>query len=222
MKENFLLKKSLINVVNELSEEESGRLFKGILNYVNTGENNLVGYLKIIFIPIKEEIDKNEIQYTKICEKRKNAINKRWEKEKIQEDTNVYKCIQMGSDTHNHIHNHKSNKKDNRVVGEEEKEEKKKFGEFVAMTNAEYEKLVSTHGEKFTNKCIETLDNYKGSSGKKYKSDYRAILTWVIDKVKQQTKERIAPKPEWYGKEIKEEPATEAEYEEFLKKLGGE
>ena len=29
--------------------------------------------------------------------------------------------------------------------------------------------------------------NYKGSSGKKYKSDYRAILTWVIDKVKQDT-----------------------------------
>ena len=28
------------------------------------------------------------------------------------------------------------------------------------------------------------LTTINGSSGKKYKSDYRAILTWVVDKVK--------------------------------------
>lgn len=58
------------------------------------------------------------------------------------------------------------------------------------MTNAEYEKLVSTYGEDFTNQCITILDNYKGSSGKKYKSDYRAILNWVIDRVKQQNNKK--------------------------------
>ena len=55
------------------------------------------------------------------------------------------------------------------------------------MTNAEYEKLVSTYGKDFADQCITSLDNYKGSSGKKYKSDYRAILSWVVDKVKQKT-----------------------------------
>lgn len=29
---------------------------------------------------------------------------------------------------------------------------------------------------------IELLDNYKGANGRKYKNDYRAILSWVIDK----------------------------------------
>ena len=29
---------------------------------------------------------------------------------------------------------------------------------------------------------IEILDNYKGAKGKRYKSDYRAILTWVVDR----------------------------------------
>ena len=53
------------------------------------------------------------------------------------------------------------------------------------MTNAEYEKLVSTYGKDFADQCITVLDNYKGSSGKNYKSDYRAILNWVIDKVKE-------------------------------------
>ena len=60
------------------------------------------------------------------------------------------------------------------------------FAEFVDMTNAEYEKLVSTHGKEFADQCIEELDNYKGANGKKYASDYRAILNWVVDKVKQE------------------------------------
>lgn len=230
MKENFLLKKSLINIVNELSDEDSGKLFKGILDYANTGVHDLTGYLKIIFIPIKEEIDKNEEHYTKTCEKRKNAINKRWGKEKLQEDTNVHKCIeentneyksiQMGSDTHNHNHNnnHKSNKRVNRVIGEEEREEKKQFGEFVTMTNVEYEKLVSTYGEKFTKSCIEILDNYKGSSGKKYKSDYRAILSWVVDKVQNNKPKN---KPMWIEKEVAEDTATDEEIEKLMKQLGG-
>ena len=34
-----------------------------------------------------------------------------------------------------------------------------------------------------TDELIRVLDNYKGSSGKKYKSDYRAILTWTVERV---------------------------------------
>ena len=35
---------------------------------------------------------------------------------------------------------------------------------------------------KATKRMIEILDNYKGAKGKRYKSDYRAILTWVVDR----------------------------------------
>lgn len=84
------------------------------------------------------------------------------------------------------------NKTDNIITplispqGETPVEDKKiHFAEFVAMTNAEHEKLCSTYGKEFTDQCIEVLDNYKGSKGKKYKNDYRAILSWVVDRVKQ-------------------------------------
>lgn len=60
---------------------------------------------------------------------------------------------------------------------------KQKYGEFVTLLPEEYEKLCSDYGERMTNVLIETLDNYKGAHGKRYKSDYRAILTWVVDKV---------------------------------------
>ena len=63
------------------------------------------------------------------------------------------------------------------------------------MTNTEYEKLVSTYGKDVSDQCITVLDNYKGSNGKKYKSDYRAILNWVVDKVKQE--QAKAPKKQY-------------------------
>jgi len=61
-----------------------------------------------------------------------------------------------------------------------------KFAEFVSMTNDEYEKLLATYGKEMTAKLIEILDNYKGATGKKYKSDYRAILSWVVEKVRKE------------------------------------
>lgn len=80
--------------------------------------------------------------------------------------------------------------KNNRKRGSKGKREEEKihFAEFVSMTNAEYDKLVGTYSKDFADQCITALDNYKGANGKTYKSDYRAILNWVIDKVKQKNK----------------------------------
>ena len=63
--------------------------------------------------------------------------------------------------------------------------DKIKFAEFVHMKQSEYDTLVEKYGKAATDKCIEVLDNYKGANKKKYDSDYRAILSWVIDKVKE-------------------------------------
>lgn len=65
-----------------------------------------------------------------------------------------------------------------------------KYAEFVSMTEEEYGKLVSEHGEEKTKRAIEVLDNYKGSKGKTYKSDYRAILSWVIERVNEEFSKR--------------------------------
>lgn len=66
---------------------------------------------------------------------------------------------------------------------EKQAEKKIKYAEFVSLTNDEYSSLVAKLGnEDGVKRCIEILDNYKGANGKKYKSDYRAILNWVIDR----------------------------------------
>lgn len=57
----------------------------------------------------------------------------------------------------------KENKINESKVNKKEQEEKTHFAEFVSMTNAEYEKLVSTYDKDFADQCIRILDNYKRS-----------------------------------------------------------
>ena len=62
------------------------------------------------------------------------------------------------------------------------KAKKYKYADCVTLTRDEYAKLCESFGEDAAKRMIEILDNYKGSKGKKYKSDYKAILNWVVDR----------------------------------------
>lgn len=62
----------------------------------------------------------------------------------------------------------------------EEKSSKIEYSPFVFMTEDEYNKLITKYGESQVKLLIEELNNYKGEKGKKYKSDYHAILKWVV------------------------------------------
>ncbi|UTI41090.1 helix-turn-helix domain-containing protein [Niallia sp. RD1] len=59
------------------------------------------------------------------------------------------------------------------------KPKKINLSEYVSMTQEEYEKLIEQFGEVNANERIETLNLYKGSTGKKYKNDYLTILNWA-------------------------------------------
>lgn len=54
------------------------------------------------------------------------------------------------------------------------------------MTEEEYQKLLKKYGEPMVKRMVEVLDNYKGSKGKTYKDDYRAILNWVVGRVEEE------------------------------------
>jgi hypothetical protein len=61
------------------------------------------------------------------------------------------------------------------------------------MTQEEYDKLLEAHGQDKLNRIIETLDNYKGANNKKYASDYRAILNWVVKRVEEDSVRQSQP-----------------------------
>ena len=56
--------------------------------------------------------------------------------------------------------------------------EKERFLNFVFLTKEEYQKLVGQFGTEKTVEKIATLNDYIGSSGRRYKSHYFTILNW--------------------------------------------
>lgn len=154
----------------------------------------------------KSLLKRMEVKEKKSAVAREKA-QKRW-------NSNAVEMQQQCSSNANKVKKSKTNKnkekenKENKI--KKEQEEKIHFADFVSMTNVEYEKLVNTHGKRFADQCIEVLDNYKGSKGKTYVSDYRAILSWVVDKVKEINFKQQATKGGIYDfKELMEEAIDE-------------
>ena len=74
-----------------------------------------------------------------------------------------------------------------------EKERKVNYAEFVKLTETEYKNLVEKYTETVTKEMIQILDNYKGSQGKQYDSDYRVILSWVVKRYNEDLAKQMLP-----------------------------
>lgn len=81
--------------LDELTDEQVAKLFRGMVNYFNTGKApKFTGVLKLAFIPIRQQMDRDVDKYEKKCQKNKENIQAYWDKVKGEkEDTNVYERI---------------------------------------------------------------------------------------------------------------------------------
>ena len=84
------------------------------------------------------------------------------------------------------------------------------YAESVTLTEQEYNYLIKKYGNTNTKRFIEKLSNYKGSTGKKYKSDYKAILNWVVGVVNKDKK---------IVEEVKEHDNLKDQTDKFLSKV---
>ncbi len=66
------------------------------------------------------------------------------------------------------------------------KPQKHHYAPDVLLTDEEYGKLVAEYGTDGATWMIQKLDDYKAARGMTYKSDYRAILNWVVREYKKQ------------------------------------
>ena len=92
-RKSFMLYLDAIEQWDMLTDEQAGVLIKALLRYSKTGERleTSDGMLKMAFSFITAQIDRDGEKWEKTCEKRRDAINKRWNNTK---DTNVYNSIQ--------------------------------------------------------------------------------------------------------------------------------
>lgn len=75
-KNSFILHIDSLDILSELTDEQAGLLFKAISQYQKTGETNLDGIMKALFIPFKNQFDRDSEKYKKICERNKsNGLN---------------------------------------------------------------------------------------------------------------------------------------------------
>ena len=175
-KNKILVYKDWISTFESLSDEEAGKLIKHFFRYINDQNPESPDRLtSLLFEPIKQTLKRDLKAYEAICLKNKDNVNERWNKK----NTTVYDRIR--NDT-----KHTDNDSDN-----DRKKKKIKYADFVSMTPEEYDKLVQKHGSDNTTVLIDILNSYKGSNGKKYKSDYLAILNWVVDRAKKDGKIRM-------------------------------
>lgn len=115
----FLLYAEAAPQIDLLSDEEAGQLFKALFHYVADGEelvtNNRV--LAMTFAVFKAQIDRGATKYEEVCQKRREAANKKWEmyraneSNSMQMDANGCTCIQVDTNASNNNPKPKPNPK---------------------------------------------------------------------------------------------------------------
>jgi hypothetical protein len=115
-KKSFILYAELINVVEKLSNEQAGILFKHVLRYVN--DQNPVApdqFTEVIFEPIRLMLKRDLVKYENIREKNKDNAKKRWDAvafDRIQSDT--YDAVNVNVNDNDIVNTENINRIDDR------------------------------------------------------------------------------------------------------------
>ena len=87
-------------ILDRLTDEEAGRLLKGMVRYFNHGtEPDFDGVLEFVWIPIRQQMDANAEKYEKKCQKNRESIQQYWDK--VKSNTNEYERIRTNTNATN-------------------------------------------------------------------------------------------------------------------------
>ena len=76
----FIVYGDIKAVIDELDDGQVAQLFRGMVEYfINGREPKFSGILKFVFIPIKQQMDRDADKYVQKCEKMRENANKRWQ-----------------------------------------------------------------------------------------------------------------------------------------------
>lgn len=160
-KKSFIMFLDRKEEINMLTDEQSGKLFKAIFEYVDSGAEPDFSELAlaILFSIFKSQIDANTEKYAKVCERRSENQKKRWEKQREMQhgtkDTNVYNDIQQYTKSTETVTETENNKEE--TVAEQEPETKpaKKKQDFSAEFDEVWNLYPKKQGKKQAGKAYE-------------------------------------------------------------------
>ena len=106
----FVVYGDIEETLDELTDEQVAKLFRGMVKYFKTGKDpKFTGVLKFVFIPVKQQMDRDAEKYDRRCEKNRENVKKRYER--IQSNTNVYDGIRTYTNATNTNTNKDTNTK---------------------------------------------------------------------------------------------------------------
>ena len=92
----FIVYGDIEDVIKELSDDQVAQLFRGMVNYFIYGKDpKFSGVLKFVFIPIKQQMDRDAEKYVKKCEKMRANANKRWNDAKACNGMQINEDMQL-------------------------------------------------------------------------------------------------------------------------------
>lgn len=182
-RKSFILHIDSLGILNELTDEQAGQLFKLIYEYHNPNkpkQTQITQLVNLAFYPFKSQFERDNHTYNNVCERNKNngLLGGR------PKNKNPNKPKKADSDN--------KNKNDNKNDNDNKSDIKKiNIRPFVSISQSELDKLYSEYLEHEVNWMLDKLNDYKASVGKTYKSDYGAINNWVKKAFEKEKKEFI-------------------------------
>lgn len=80
MRKSFIIHNDSLSILDDLSDEQAGQLFKAIRAYQLGDEINMSPIIKIAFSPFKNQFVRDNEKYEKLCEKNKLIAQNRHKK----------------------------------------------------------------------------------------------------------------------------------------------
>lgn len=193
-KKSFVFYASWMDAINELPKDMQLESLRAIIEYGLSGEvsENLSFTAKAILAIAKVQMDVNNVRFengkkggrpknqTKPNETKQNQMKPNETEMEISKPN-----VNVNVNDNINIKNHDIN------IMSKKEAEKHHYAPCVMLTESEYGKLVEAHGEEGAAWMVKKLDDYKAASGRTYKSDYRAILNWVVGEYRKHVAEQI-------------------------------
>ena len=192
IKKTLILFTELKEVFDTLSDEQAGQLIKAIFEYEQTNIlPDLQGLLKIVFIPIRQSIDRNRVKYDNVCERNKENIGKRWNKNNTK---NTSGKIGINKNTKNtDKDNDKDKDSDNNNVNNIE-ERKLKFASTLEPFKYKYGRDLLNQFYKYWTQPNKSNTKFKQELEQTWQLSYR-LETWSSREKTNFAKETIQPIP---------------------------
>ena len=199
-KKSFILYADYIKHIGKLTDEEAGRLFKAIFEYVNEGRlPDLDGMAAMAFSFISNQLDSDLRKYETVCQKRAESAKRRWQKNDDAEGINndvekECKSMQMHTNAVTCINLHSDSDIDSDIDIENDIDIDSDSGSVlhnmrprgahhtIHLTEQDYKNLCEKYGQAIIDQYINKIDQYLTANGiKPYPNHYQTIIKWLED-----------------------------------------